>query len=148
MTWLIFLYFKDLFILRRLLGLECAMWKPFDMIVYQIFCMYARHDCYTFEKRYYVFHLTTRFVCLSVCLSVCVSVCLCVCVYHQDCAEMARLSNTVLSEAITLDNSSTLQHYQDNPFPFPFHMGHPYKITFLRITSKVIYGFTPNLTCM
>ena len=45
----------------------------------------------------------------SVCLSVCVSVC------HQDCDKMAGLSNTVLSEAITLDNSSTLQHYQDDP---------------------------------
>ena len=28
---------------------------------------------------------------------------------------MARLSNTVLNEAITLDKSSTLQHYQDDP---------------------------------
>ena len=28
---------------------------------------------------------------------------------------MAGLSKTVLSEAITLDNSSTLQHYQDDP---------------------------------
>ena len=62
---------------------------------------------YTFEKRYYVCHPTTRFVCLSVCLSVCVSVCLCVC--HQDCDEMAGLSNTVLSDAITPDNSSKMQ---------------------------------------
>ena len=54
---------------------------------------------------------------LSVCVSVCLCVCLCVC--HQDCDEMAGLSNTVLSEAITLGNSSALQHYQDDLFPFP-----------------------------
>ena len=41
------------------------------------------------------------------------SVCVCVC--HQDCDEMAGLSKTVSSEAITLDNSLTLQHYQDDP---------------------------------
>ena len=97
---------------------------------------------YTFEKRYYVFHLSTRFVCLCVCLSVCLSVC------HQHCDEMAGLSNTVLSEAITLGNSSTLQHYQDDPFPFPFHMGHSNKITSWAIISKLMNGFTPNLTSM
>ena len=62
---------------------------------------------YTFEKRY-VFSPHH-----SVCLSVCVCVCLCVC--HQDCDEMAGLCNTVLSEAITPDNSSTPQHYEDDP---------------------------------
>ena len=36
-------------------------------------------------------------------LSVCLSVCACVC--HQNCDEMAGLRNTVLSEAITPDNS-------------------------------------------
>ena len=99
-------------------------------------------DNYTFEKRYYVFHLSTRFVCLSVCL------CVCLCVCHQDCGEIAGLSNTVLHEAITLDNSSTLQHYQDDPFPFPFHMGHQDKITFWAIISKLMNGFTPNLNSM
>ena len=34
---------------------------------------------YTFEKRYYVFHLSTRFVCVCVCLCVCLSVCVSVC---------------------------------------------------------------------
>ena len=46
-------------------------------------------------------------------LSVCLCVCLCVC--HQDCDEMAGLSNTVSREAITPDNSSKMQHYQDDP---------------------------------
>ena len=81
---------------------------------------------------------------LSVCVSVCLSVCLCVC--HQDCDEMAGLSNTVLSEAITLGNSSTLQHYQD--VPFPFHMGHSDKITFWPITSKRKDEMTPNFTSL
>ena len=58
---------------------------------------------YTFEKRYYVFHPITRFVCLSVCLSVSVCVCVCVCVSvclsvsHHVCGEMAGLSNMVSS---------------------------------------------------
>ena len=52
-------------------------------------------------------------------LSVCLSVCLCVC--HQDCDEMAGLSNTALREPITIGNSSRLQLYQDylNPDPNP-----------------------------
>ena len=49
-------------------------------------------------------------------LSLSLSVCVCVSVYHHVCDEMTRPSNTVLSEAITLDNSSILQHYQDDPF--------------------------------
>ena len=59
---------------------------------------------------------------------------------------MARLINTALSEVIILDNSSTWQHYQDNPFPF--HMDHPDKITFWPVTSKLMDGFKPNFTCM
>ena len=47
------------------------------------------------------------------------SVCVCVCVCHQDCDEMAAHSNTVLREAIGLDNSLTLQHYQDDPLVDP-----------------------------
>ena len=34
---------------------------------------------YTFEKRYYVFHAITRFVCVSVCVCVCLCVCVSVC---------------------------------------------------------------------
>ena len=67
---------------------------------------------YTFEKgiMFFAQPLSLSFsLCVCVCLSVCMSVC------HQDCDEMAGLSNTVLNEAITLDNSSTLQHYQDDP---------------------------------
>ena len=58
---------------------------------------------YIFEKRYNVFQPLG------------LSVCVCVC--HQDCDEMAGLSNTVLSEAITPDKSSKklMQHYQDGP---------------------------------
>ena len=52
-------------------------------------------------------YLATRFVCLCVCV--------CACVCHQDCDEMAAHSNTILHEAIGLVNSSTLQHYQDDP---------------------------------
>ena len=69
--------------------------------------------CYTFKK--VLCFSPNHSVCLSVCLSACLSVCLCVC--HQDCDEMSGLSSTVSNEAIALDNSSTLQHYQDDPFP-------------------------------
>ena len=51
-------------------------------------------------------------VCLSVCVSVCLSVCVCVC--PHDCGEMAGLSNTVLHEGITYDNSSAI--YPDTIF--------------------------------
>ena len=71
-----------------------------------------------------------------VCVSVCVCVCLCLCACHQVCGQMAEFINTALSEAITFDNISTLQHYQDILLPFPLHMGHPHKITFWAIISK------------
>ena len=57
---------------------------------------------------------------------------------------MAALSKTVLRKAIGLDNSSTLQHYQDDPFVDPKHMDHSYKITFWPITSKLMNGLTTN----
>ena len=60
---------------------------------------------------------------------------------------MAAHSNTVLREAISLDNSSTLQHYQDDPPVDPDHVDHLYKMTFWPITSKLMNGFTPNFTC-
>ena len=47
-------------------------------------------------------------------MSVCVGVSVCLCVCLHICDEIAELSNTVLSEAITLDNSSILQHYHDD----------------------------------
>ena len=54
--------------------------------------------------------LLTKALGLSVCVCVCVSVCLSVCVSvcRHDCGEMAGLSNTVLHEGITYDNSSAL----------------------------------------
>ena len=72
---------------------------------FHVILLHKPLQLYTFEKSYYVFYLTTWFVCLSVCVSV----------SHQDCDEMTGLSNTVLGDAITLDNSSTLQHYQGDP---------------------------------
>ena len=48
--------------------------------------------------------LLTKISGLSVCLSVCLCVCVCVC--PHDCGEMAGLSNMVLHEGITYDNSS------------------------------------------
>ena len=63
---------------------------------------------YTFEKRYYVFHPFTRFVCVCVCLSVCLCVCLSVC--HHVCGEMAGLSNMALSEVNTIYKNLKLQH--------------------------------------
>ena len=89
-----------------------------------------------YAERHYVFHLPH---------SVCLSVCLCVC--HHVCEEMARLSNTQLSEEITLDISSKMQHYQDDTSADPDHMDHSYKITFCLITSKLMNGFAPNFTC-
>ena len=62
--------------------------------------------CYTFEKRYYVFHPITRIVC--VCGCVCLSVCLSVC--HHVWGEMAGLSNMALSEANTIYKNLKMQH--------------------------------------
>ena len=67
----------------------------------------------------------------SVCLPVCVSVGVCLSAYHQGCDEMAGIYNTVLSEAITLDNSSTLQHYQNVSFPYT-------KIWMIRTKSHLV----------
>ena len=55
---------------------------------------------------------------------------------------MAGLSNTILNKAITLDNSSTLQHYQDDPFTGSGSYGSFIQNTFWPITSKLINGFT------
>ena len=63
---------------------------------------------YTFEKRYYVFHLTTRFVCLCVCVCVCVCVCLSVC--HHVCGEMAGLTNMMWSEVNAIYKNLKMQH--------------------------------------
>ena len=52
--------------------------------------------------------LLTKTSGLSVCVCVCVCVSVCVCVCRHDCGEMAGLSNTVLHEGITYDNSSAL----------------------------------------
>ena len=60
---------------------------------------------YTFEKWNYVFDLITRFVCLS-----------------ATTVTMAGLINKLSSEAITLDNSSRLQHYKGDPVPDPDYM--------------------------
>ena len=57
--------------------------------------------CYTFEKRYYVFHPSLG---LSVCVCVCLSVC------HHVCGEMAGLSNMVLSEVNTIYTNLKMQH--------------------------------------
>ena len=78
----------------------------------------------------------------------CVCVCVCLCVCHQDCDEMAAHSSTVLREAISLDNSSILQQYQDDPPADPDHMDHLYKMTFWPITSKLMNGFTPHFICI
>ena len=63
---------------------------------------------------------------------------------------MAGLSNMVLNEAITLDNSSTLQHYQDDHSVSVFvsYIGHQDKIIYWVIISKLMNGFTPNLNSM
>ena len=82
---------------------------------------------YTFETVYYVFYPITQSVCVSVC--------------RQDCDEMAGPSYTALREAITLDNSKKIQHYQDDLFVNLAHMDHLYKFTFWPITSKLIKGF-------
>ena len=76
---------------------------------------------YTFEKRYYVFNLITRFVCVCVCF------CLSVITFM-----MAGPSNTVLLGPNTLSQNLKMQLYtpQDDPFPFPFHMDRSDKITF------------------
>ena len=52
---------------------------------------------------------------------------------------MAGPSNTVLLGPNTLSQNLKMQLYtpQDDPFPFPFHMDHPDKITFWPITLKL-----------
>ena len=54
-------------------------------------------------------------MCVCVCVCVCVFVSVSVSVIIEDCDEMAGLSNTVSYVAITPDNSSQMQHYQDDP---------------------------------
>ena len=83
---------------------------------------------YTFVKRYYVFHPTTRFVCLSVCVSVCV--CLCVC--ESVIRIVTRWLDLVTQYYMTLLPLTTAQkcnivkmiRWQD-----PDHMDHLYKIS-------------------
>ena len=86
-------------------------------------------------------------VCVPVCVCVCVwvwvcvggggggGVCLCLCVCYQDWDEMSGLRNTALSEAITIDNSSRKQYYQDDPNPIITLWIKLYQITFWPITS-------------
>ena len=88
---------------------------------------------YTFDKGYYVFYPITRFVCVYVCLCVraCVCVCVCVCVitFVMRWLDLATWCHgrSILSTRTWKCNTS-----QDDPSPFlfPFHMDHPYKITF------------------
>ena len=73
-------------------------------------------------------------------MSICLCVCACVCLSSSLWPNGWTYQHGIkwgIKWSITLDNSSTLQHYQDNPFPFLFHMGHPDKITFWAIISKL-----------
>ena len=81
-------------------------------------------------------------------MCLCVSVCLSVC--HHVCGEMAALSNMVSSHVNTIYHRSTrnCNTCQDDPFPDPDNMDQPDHITFWLITSKLIYGFTPNFMCV
>ena len=91
------------------------------------------------RKALYFFDHATRFVFLCVCLSLCLSSGL----WRDGCTQQYGIT-----WGFSLDNSSTLQHYQDDPPADPDHMDHLYKITFWPITSKLMNGFTPNFTCI
>ena len=106
------------------------------------------------KKKWYVLDLITPFVCLSVriCLFVCLFVCVCVCVCVSVCLSVITFAARWLNLATWCQVRSILSTRtwkcntsHDDPFPFPFHMDHPDKITFLPVTSKLMNGFTPNL---
>ena len=75
-------------------------------------------------------------------LSVCVSVCHYVWARWLDLATWCQV-RLILSIRTWKCNTS-----HDDPFPFPFHMGHLDKITFWPITSKFMDGFTLNFNSM
>ena len=70
----------------------CSFWtnKPIPLSLISV------GSFYTFEKRYYVFHPITWFVCVCICL------CVCLCVCHHVCGKMAGLSNMVSSKVNTI----------------------------------------------
>ena len=90
----------------------CAFYRPENPFLREVLlCLWKKVLCFW----------PGHSVCLCVCVCVCKGVCVClgVRVCHQHCDEMAAHSNTVLREAFILDNSSTLQHYQDDPLVDP-----------------------------
>ena len=66
---------------------------------------------------FYAVIIPVKALCFGPKASVDLPVCVCVC--HQVCDKMAGLSNMALSEAITIDNSSRMNHYQNYPNPDP-----------------------------
>ena len=78
-------------------------------------------------------------------LSLCVCVCLSVIMFAARWLDLATWYQvkSILSTRTWKCNPS-----QDDPFPFPFHMDHPYKITFWPVTSKLMDGLTPNFICL
>ena len=61
---------------------------------------------------FYAVIIPVKALCFGSKASVDLPVCACVC--HQVCDKMAGLSNMALSEAITIDNSSRMKHYQND----------------------------------
>ena len=94
----------------------------------------TKHEYKSFlsKKRYYVFDLITRCVCLSSRL-------------WARWLHSATWCQVRLTLSTRTRNCNTSQ---DDPFPNPVNMDHPDHITFWPITSKVMDGFTPNCTCM
>ena len=73
----------------------------------------------------------------SVCLCVCVCVCLCVCLsVITFAARWLDLATRCQVRSILFTRTWKCNTSQDDPFPFPFHMDHPDKITFWPVTSK------------
>ena len=83
---------------------------------------------------------------LSVCVCVCLSVCVCVCLsVITFAARWPDLATQCQVRSILSTRTSKYNTSHDDPFQFPFHMDHPYKITFWPLTSKLRDGFTPIL---
>ena len=105
--------------------IKVAVWKAVFLIM-------------PLKKGIMFFTYITRFVC--VCLCVCLSVITFVARW-LDLATWCQVRSTLSTRTWKCNTS------RDDPFPFPFHIDHPDKITFWPVTSKVMNGFTPNFTC-
>ena len=126
-----------------------TVWEVYDIFnnsVIIIILFLSQCDNYTFEKRYLVFYIRRK-ICRWV--GVCVCICLSVITFVARWLHSGTWCQVRSKLSINTRNCNTCQ---DNPFPDPDNMDQLDHITFwpitISLTSKLIYGFTPNFVCM